>query len=267
MKIISKKRIFFLTLILLIIMYLFWGPLFPWNPLKPGYTKIESEKVTVYIKDFEDENVIYKIDEILQEEEKFHGLKFNEKFKIVVLGKESNMKRYLPWMKGSGYSVKLGFLNLIYIGPNARKSQYGIGVFLKHEISHLLIHQNVSSNEKNFEILKQGWLGEGVATYFGGPHYYDKKEFIEIWKGRGLRFNKLYEENPLEMDRSMFRLKYTYYRFFVDFLIESFGLDKFQAYLKSYTSNPSNYKIIFDEVYNEHLNELLRKFKIYMHSN
>ena len=64
------------------------------------------------------------------------------------------MKRFLPWMRGSGYSVKLGSVNVIYIGANARNSQHGIGVFLKHEISHLLIHQNTSSGGNNLEILK-----------------------------------------------------------------------------------------------------------------
>ena len=264
MKIKSRRKFFFLTFLLLVVLYLLWGPLFPWNPLKFGFKKIESPKATVYITDFNGENVVYKLDEILQEGEKFHGMGFKEKFKIIILGKESNMKRYLPWMKGSGYSVKLGFLNVIYIGANARNSQYGIGVFLKHEISHLLIHQNTSSSGNNLEILKQGWLAEGVATYFGGPHYYEKNEFIELWTENGLTFDNLYEENPLEMDRSIFRLKYTYYRFFIEFLIETYGIEKFQAYLKSYINNPKSYKIIFPEVYNEELNEILRKYNAYM---
>ncbi|MCD4735986.1 MAG: hypothetical protein K8R53_08085, partial [Bacteroidales bacterium] len=169
MRIKSNKKYFILIFILLVVLYLFWGPLFPWSPLKLGFKKIESSKATVYITDFNDESVVCNLDEILQEEEKFHGLKFRERFKIIILGKESNMKRYLPWLKGSGYSVKLGFLNVIYIGAIARNSQYGIEIFLKHEISHLLIHQNTSSSADNMEIVKQGWLAEGVATHFGGP--------------------------------------------------------------------------------------------------
>ena len=243
---------------------MFWGPLFPWNPLKFGFKKIESSKATVYITEFDGENVVYKLDEILQEEENFHGIGFKEKFKIIILGKESNMKRFLPWMRGSGYSVKLGSVNVIYIGANARNSQHGIGVFLKHEISHLLIHQNTSSGGNNLEILKQGWLSEGVATYFGGPHYYEKNEFIELWTKNGLTFDDLYEENPLEMDRSLFRLKYTYYRFFIEFLIETYGIEKLQAYLKSYIINPKSYKIIFPEIYNEELKYILRKYNAYM---
>jgi hypothetical protein len=33
--------------------------------------------------------------------------------------------------------------------------------------------------------------------------------------------------------------------------IETYGIEKFQAYLKSYINNPKSYKIIFPEVYNE----------------
>ena len=260
----SIKRFIFLAFFLLVVLYLFWGPLFPWNPLKPGFKKIESSKATIYITEYNGENVVYKLDEILQEEENFHGIGFKEKFKIIILGKESNMKRFLPWMRGSGYSVKLGSVNVIYIGANARNSQHGIGVFLKHEISHLLIHQNAPSGGNNLEILKQGWLAEGVATYFGGPHYYEKNEFTELWTENGLTFDNLYEENPLEMDRNIFRLKYTYYRFFIEFLIETYGIEKFQEYLKSYIINPKSYKIIFPEIYDEEFKEILWKYNDYM---
>lgn len=266
MKIKSKKKYFFLIFFLLVLLYLFWGPLFPWSPLKLGFKKIISSKAALYITDFEGENVVYNLDEILQEEEKFHGLKFMEDFKIIVLGKESNMKRYLPWLKGSGYSVKLGFVNVIYIGAIARNSPYGIEVFLNHEISHLLIHQNTPSSSDNMVMLKQAWLTEGIATYFGGPHYFERNEFVELWKGHGLTFNNLYMENPHNMDRSIIRLKYTYYRFFIEFLIETYGLEKLQIYLKSYINNPKNYEIIFPEIYNEKLDDILWKFNAYMDS-
>ncbi|MFC2115480.1 peptidase MA family metallohydrolase [Bacteroidota bacterium] len=264
MKIRSRKKLLFLAFFLPVVLYLFWGPLFPWNPLKFGFKKIASSKANVYITDFNGESVVYKLNELIQEEEEFHALKFKEKFRIIILGKESNMKRYLPWMKGSGYSVKLGFINVIYIGANARNSQYGMDVFLKHEISHLLIHQNTSSSGNNFEILKQGWLTEGVATYFGGPYYYEKNEFIKLWMENKLTFDNLYEENPLEMDGSIFKLKYTYYRFFIEFLINTYGLEKFHSYLKRYIYTPQNYKIIFTEVYEEDLNEILKNFNYYM---
>lgn len=264
MKIKFQKKYFFIGFLLLIILYLFWGPLFPWNPLKLGHEKIESTKATIYITEYDGENVVNKLDELIQEEEEFHGMEFKKKFKIIVLGKESSMKRYLPWLSGTGYSVSMGFLNVIYIGPMARNSKYGIDVFLKHEISHLLIYQNTLSSSNNMEIVNQAWLSEGVATYFGGPHYYEKKDFIKLWEEKGLQFNSLYMENPQDMDKNIIRLKYTYYRFFIEFLIDYYGIEKFQAYLKSYCINPKNYNSIFVDIYNNDLNEILLKFDSYL---
>ena len=95
-----------------LVFYLFWGPLFPWNPIKIGYEKIDLSKGTVYINELtEKDSVVYRLDEILLEEEKFHDLKYVDNFKIIVLNKDSNMKRYLPWLKGSGYSVSLSLIN------------------------------------------------------------------------------------------------------------------------------------------------------------
>ena len=261
-----KKRYIFIFIFLLIILYLLWGPLFPWSPVKIGFKTIESSHATIYIQDFNGENVVYKLDEIIAEAEKFHGIKFKEKFKIIILDKESNMKRYLPWMKGTGFSVKLGFANVIYLGSIARNSPNGIEVYLKHEISHLLIHQNTSSAENNFEILNQGWFAEGTATYYGGPYYYFKNEFLELWIANKLGFDKLYEKNPHKMDVRMNTLYYTYYRFFIEFLIESYGIEKYQIYLKKYISYPKKYKILFNEVYKNDLIEILKKFNTYMNN-
>ena len=266
MKLRTAAKYFLPLLLLLFICYLFWGPLFPWSPVKPGYKKIGSSGATVFIKDYKDEDVIYRLDELLLEEEAFHALKFHKKFRVVILGRESNMKRYLPWIKGSGYSVKLGSLNVIYLGPTARTSPYGIEVFLKHEISHLLIHQNTPSGRNNMEMLKQGWLAEGIATFFGGPHYYERDDFIELWKSKGMAFDSLYEANPHEMDRNIIRLKYTYYRFFIEFLVDTYGITELQEYLKDYMEDPESYKLIFSEIYNEDLTQILLKFSSCMNS-
>jgi hypothetical protein len=82
MKIISGRKFFFLSFFLIVVLYLFWGPLFPWNPMKFGFKKIESSKATVYINEFNDEGVVYKLDEILKEEEEFHGMRLCQKITV-----------------------------------------------------------------------------------------------------------------------------------------------------------------------------------------
>jgi len=243
-----------------ILFYLFWGPLFPWSPIKRGYKKINSSKATIYFSDLsERDSVVYRIDEIILEEEKFHDLKYVDDFKIIILNNESNMKRYLPWLKGSGYSVSLSLANVIYIGPTARKSQAGIEPYLKHELSHLLIGQNTSF-KKGLKILEQGWFGEGIAEYFSGHNFYSKDEFLQLSRINNLKLSSLHEKNPHKMSPKELLLKYSYYRFFMEFIIENFGIKKLQDYLKKYIDNPEDYKKLFVEVYATDLDQILNKF-------
>jgi len=257
------KRLYAVIVILLfgIILYLFWGPLFPWSPVKIGYVEINSSKATVYVNDItQKDSVVYCIDEIIQEIEKFHDLDYQSNFKIIILNKDSNMKRYLPWLKGSGYSVSLSMANLIYIGPTARKSASGIEPYLKHELSHLLIDQNTSSDQA-LKMHEQGWFVEGVAEYFSGRSFYKKSEFVALARMNNLKFDSLYEKNPLNMSIQELKFHYSYYRFFIEFLAESYGIAKLQEYLKSYIANPDSYKKIFIEVYSMDLDEILKFYK------
>jgi hypothetical protein len=256
------KPIYFVLLFFLVIIlcYLLRGPLFAWNPIKIGFKKIKTSKAVIYIKDMtERDSVVYRIDEIILEEEKFHDLKYVDDFKIIILDKDSNMKRYVPWLKGSGFSVSLSLVDLIYIGPTARKSPSGIEPYLKHELSHLLIDQNTTF-KKALEIHEQGWFAEGIAEYFSGHSFYSKSDFLEVCRMNNFDFTSLYEKNPLKMSIREVRLRYTFYRFFIEFLVENYGLKKLQDYLKKYISNPGDYKELFVEVYSSDLNKLLDKF-------
>ena len=245
----TKKKYWALLVLVIIISYLLWGPLFPWNPVKIGYIKISSTKATIYIDDItERDSVVYRIDEIISEEEKFHNLKYVDDISIIILSKTSNMKRYLPWLKGSRYSVTLSLVNHIYIGPNARKYSDGIEPYLKHELSHLLIDQNTTF--KNAQIIhEQGWFAEGIAEYFSGYSFYSKEEFLKLCANKKLNFKSLYEENHLKMSVGETKLKYTYYKLFIEFLVENYGLTKLQEYLKKYINHPQDYKKYFVDIF------------------
>ena len=250
-----------MILLVILIGYLSWGPLFPWNPVKPGFTEIESEKAVIYVQDYaEKDSVLHQIQTIIQEEEEFHDLEYRDDFRIIVLSDDNSMKRYLPWMKGSGFSVSLSLVDVIYIGPAARNSLKGIEPHLKHELSHLLIDQNTTF-KKALKIHDQGWLAEGLAEYFSDHQFYTETEFLKLCRMYEFSFTKLHEQNPLSMSISQVRLNYTFYKFFIEFLVENYGIEKFQKYLKEYLNDPDNYKELFISVYSQSLDEILDKFR------
>lgn len=247
-------------MVAILVLYLFWGPLFPWNPIKIGYTEVTSSNANIFIKNIsEKDSAVYKIDEIIQNLERIHHLEFQSDFKIIVLDRDSNMKRYLPWMSGSKYSVSLSVVDLIYIGPIARKSNMGIEPYIKHELSHLLIDQNTTF-ENAREIHNQGWFTEGLAEYAGNRSFYSKENFIKICKSENIEFTDLREKSPLDMSNYELKVNYSFYRFFIEFLIETYGIEKFQKYLKRYIENPKKYIQLFDEVFRIELEQLLTQF-------
>ncbi len=239
-----------------------WGPLFPWNPIKIGYTTIKSPKATVYVDDMtQEDSIVYDIQQIVKDEEKFHGLNYTRPFKIIVLSKDSQNKRYLPWMNGSSFSVSLSPLNLIYIGKNARKSPNGIGPHLKHELSHLLIDQNTSL-KKAMKIHKQVWLVEGIAELFSGHTFYSKEELTHLINQNPHQIPILKEQTPQNMSWKQLQLEYSYYRYFMEFLIENYGLEKMHRYIKRYIDAPLNYKKSFLGVYPVELGSVFNAYNI-----
>ncbi len=256
-----KIRYALLAVVLLIIIALFNGPLFPFSPLKPGFKKIKYDNAILYISHPTAlDSAVYHLDRIVREEETFHDLKYRKKFRIVIVNPKSSMKRFLPWMRGTGYSVSLSLANLIYIGPYARRSPAGIEPYLKHELSHLIIDQNTTF-KKALKMHGQGWFVEGIAEYFSGHSFYTKAEFLEQCRKQNLDFLSLYEENPLKMDPDEIRLKYSFYRFFVGYLVEQYGLERLQTYLKNYLKDPDSYKTLFSSVYPNEVSEILTDFK------
>ena len=260
--ILKTKNIYLIFLLGLvsIVIYLFWGPLFPWSPIKIGYTKINSAKATVYVNDItEKDSVVYRIQKIINKTEEFHDLQYVDNFKIIVLDKESNNKRYLPWLNGSGYSVSVSPINLIYIGANARKSPSGLESYLKHEMSHLLIDQNTSF-KKAMKIHKQVWFVEGIAEYFSGHSFYSKNDLMELIKLNNIQLPSVQEKSPQDMSWQELQLEYSYYKYFIEFLVETHRIKTLQEFMKFYINDPINYKDSFIKVYLVDLDEIFKKY-------
>ena len=56
------------------------------------------------------------------------------------------------------------------------------------------------------------------------------------------------------------KFSYSYYRYFIEFLVKYYGIKKLQEYLKAYINKPENYNKIFVKVYSNDLDEILKKY-------
>ena len=151
-------RLIATIIILVIAAYLFHGPLFPWSPVKIGFKLHKADHLKVFVHQGMEQKVSgIDFNQMLEYLEETHGLEFTKPIRLVILDEESSMKRFVPWLKGSGYSVQLGYVNLIYIGSIGVQSSYGIEKYIKHELSHLIISQNTAPKRKLFEMQHHGF--------------------------------------------------------------------------------------------------------------
>lgn len=246
-----------------------FGPAFPWSPVKPGYNVVATKEAIIVTKDRSHlDSLILEIDSLMKQQESLHGLKYGNKLKIVVCQSQTELNRFIPWINTRGVGgVALLTGDVVYINsPKIRSERKSELEYLKHEISHSLIHQNTSF-KNTFETRRQKWVLEGAATFFGGPVYHTKGAFSRQFKTLHVSSKSHSENDPVglaELARNLSskdpKLSYSLYRFFVAYLIEKHGLEKFQQFLRSYTADPHNAAIIFEDTFGASLPQAVGDF-------
>lgn len=244
------------------VVYLFWGPLFPWLPFKFGYKSLKYENATIYILDKDKlENDYQNIDELMRGAEQRYDLKYNRHLNVFICLSKNEILRFTPWMSKEigGYSYETGetvFINdKKLIERDKNKSEY-----LGHELTHALLQQNTTFL-KAHKMTQQMWITEGTAVFFSGPTYYENRE---AYLADLISSTRTYCDNcdksfsTLTPDSPIFT--YTFYGDFVNYLYQTYGSDKFNEFLKTYIKNPENYREDFANYYGSNLDKVFDKY-------
>jgi len=258
--------IIFSTAIFVFIIYSFlFGKLFPYSPVILGFSENALVYTVVYVQNGADFNDFEKIDSLIPNVEKFHELKFLKKPRVFIFkDAESFYRRSM---------TKARFCALyngdIIISPwaikEAEKGKISLGIYLTHELSHSILHQN-SGMIKAFRY--PPWLLEGIAVYSSnqmGTTFYPSKEetYNYIRKGNFVppEYFKTDKENEIDLD-VQYRVTFMYSEFacIVDYLIEKYGKEKFLEYMIQLTKSSGNDKI-FKKTFGADFDEAIRDFR------
>ncbi len=270
--VITKKSVFkrwwvwTLTLLgILLILALLWGPLFPWGP-KLGYVKENHNKVVLIAKDKSDFASISNIDQIIKDEEDFHGLAYKHKVKIIFVENRREWKRFMPYLTFSTGGATLQAGNTIYINKTKiDEHNSNMDGYIKHELSHEILYQNCGFL-KAYTMFRQLWLEEGIATYHGGPHdyYANKEEFLKIFKDKNLKPS----DNPLllfdNLKEQGGKFSYTVYRYFFEYLSDNYGSDRLHSFILKYSKNPKYFEQDFEKNFGISIPQATKQFNIEM---
>ncbi len=247
-----RKGIGIVFLFTLAYLFLF-GRFLPFSPLIPGFEKQESDKAIVYYHKTDAANEFAAIDKIIEEVEKFHGLKLKKKVKIFLTASEREHKHY------SGTTAR--FVThppegRIFISNRAkneyRNRQIRFDTYIKHELSHTLLYQNMSLIRS---LSYPAWFMEGMAMYsarqVGTDGYYSYEQTKEtiangifvvpadwgtIISGKGETVRNCPHENKYWFIYSEFAL-------LVNNMAVKYGEDKLMDFLKSSLTEKDFYEL------------------------
>ena len=270
-----KKRLFYIFALLLtaLLAYqLLFGRLFIFSPFAPGFEKREYEKYVLYFHENEDIKDYDIIDSLIRRAEISHGLHFRHKVKIFVCAYEGELKKFTGARARMITVIGNGRIFISEQANDERKTNaIHPDTYLLHELSHSLMHQNMSF----FHALTYPqWFMEGLAVYtsdqFGKDGYLTMEEtfakmkegyFVEPedWgtflsgKGKAVKDFKL---------KNKYRFIYAEYGSIVAFMIEKFGKDRFDRFLRE-SLKSNDFYVLFKDVFGQEFHEFINDFKNY----
>ncbi len=268
-----KKKILSGTVLLLIavIIYFFlWGRLFPFSPIIIGFEQKEFNKAIIYYREGTDISGLIIIDSLINQVEDFHQLNFKKRVKIFIFNSDKDYTRH------TGHKtrfVTFPIYGRIFVSGKARKeSEEGkihLDVYLKHELSHSLLFQNMSLYHSCYYPC---WLLEGIAVYsanqIGVDGYFTKKEtFDKIRNGYFLNpddWGTLLKAKKESVKNFPLPNKYWFiyseFACLVDNIIQNYGKDKFLQYMTELLEEADDKKA-FQRIFGIEFNKYIDDFK------
>ena len=270
-----KKKILIIGIIILLAGFLtysfLWGKLFPYSSIIIGFSKHELPNTIIYVQNGAKYNDFEKIDNLIPAVENFHELKFIKKPKIFIfrddnsyLQRSVSKARFCAFSSGS-----------LVISPwalkEAEEGKISLEIYLRHELSHVLLfqHKGILASFRY-----PSWLLEGIAVYstdqMGTSFYPSKEEIYDLIRQGNFMppvYFKTGKEDHVKLN-AKYRITFMYSEFacIVDYLIKTYGKEKFLNYMKYLLKNDDHDKV-FKEIYGIEFDKFLVNFKNYVADN
>ena len=107
---------------------------------------------------------------------------------------------------------------------------------------------------------KVEWLSEGLAVWVGDQRsYFTKEEML----AKARKEEVLPVIDPALRDPKTFQIRYAYqvWRYFCEFLMDHYGREMFQRYLRDVMTDPPGWREKFDAVFGEPLGSAVKRYQ------
>lgn len=231
-----------------------FGALFPWSPVKPGYSAHRFDRAVLYAPHaYTLPPGLSDLDALLGQVEADNRLTFGAPLKIVVTDTWAQFNRgALLGFGGTplpvlGAALQTG--TVVYLSPLVHEPARDAAAVLRHELVHALMFQQLPLKE-TFALVRLDWFEEGLAVLYGNPRdYMSDAEWQAAAGGAAYRAGLLAPHVPPGLapeDYSRFRL--AEYRLFMTYLQKRFGNTRFFRWRDRVLDQPEDPAHAFEEV-------------------
>jgi hypothetical protein len=244
------------VIIVLIAAAFLFGPLFPWSPIQPGYTRFRLHRADVYYPSGTALDDSYRqLDTFIDEAEAFHQLKMPDRITVVAPKTWTDFHMHAPWQGGNAVAaITLQTGTVIYLTPKIGEKNLDNAEFLRHELSHAILNQNMTL-WRGRKMSHMPWLSEGLAVDFGRQKaYLTEEEFLARAQTEPLA--PAFDGGNPDM-----RFNYVAWRDFLEYIIRTRGRDKFQDYLLRVMQDPDEARALFPEFFKISFDDAVKEFQ------
>jgi hypothetical protein len=252
--------------VLIILLAFLDGPLFPWSPVTPGYQHLALARGDViYPSDTSLDASYGQLDHYVAETEAFHRLKMPKRVRIIVLRDWTDLllqSAFRSRSHGLG-AATLPTGTVIWVTPKLRERNLEAAPYLRHELSHAILHQNASLLE-SLRIADVRWFSEGLAHASGQTLgcpvppplacQLTRDEFVA--RVRAAPLWPAFDGRETDM-----RVNYAAWRYFVEYMMRMRDRDVFQAYLLGFIKNPDDAGPLFQRTFGIALPDAVIEFE------
>jgi hypothetical protein len=220
-----------------------------------------NKNCTIFI----DKKITEKIDlnifrDSLENNVFFYNLSYQEPIIFIICKNDGESGIIFPLFKtkASGFAFARNLIVINY--DNLQKLGYTLKSIIKHESSHALLKQNIKSF---FTIMwtfshNSIWFSEGLAIYNQDVVILSIKELKKACEGSVIKYFDNYSN--FNVSPQNYRIDYSVYYYFMDYLIKKYGKDKMLGYMKLMILKYESAKENFKEVFHSDLKEEIEIF-------
>jgi hypothetical protein len=260
-----KKTAIIIVFILIITACLFlFGPLFVYSPVILGFEKKEFSRAVLYYHKGADISGYMDTDRLVEEMEKFHGMKLKRKPEIVIMATDSERFRL-----SLGKARMTTYLNRIIVAgrvaDEAATGKIHLETYLKHELSHVVLFSGADIIHAYFF---PEWLREGLAVYAAnqrGVDGYYTGTFVREMTKKGLFLPPGKETAEMrrvlkkELPGTTGYFMYSEWATIVEAIINEYGKEKFMEYASSVLGG-GNYRKEFRKAFGRDFDAYISAF-------